>query len=224
MVNSKWFWLNPVVRLRAILVAVFATLSLTGCSVGYQVQSLEEYFLINNSTQEQKNSSSDKSLSQPPSTSLPNSRDRLQQSESASEWANENYPDNCEWFELDRVVDGDTLVVDRNIRVRMIGIDTPESKREGTPIQPYALEATQALKALLQDETKVCLVADQVGDDYDTYGRKLSYALTQGGVDLNAEMIKRGWAKAYTRFPMDRAQEFEGYERQARESKVGRWE
>ena len=201
-------------------------LILPGCSVGYQTQTLEEYFLINNSTQEQKNSSFNNSVNQPPSSSP-------QPGENASEWVNRNYPDNCEWFELDRVVDGDTIIVipppappsrGSEIRVRMIGIDTPESKREGTPIQPYALEATAALKNLLQGQSELCLIADEVGDQYDTYGRKLSYVFTRGGVDVNASMLIDGWAKAYTRFPMERAEAFEAYEQQAREAKVGRWE
>jgi len=137
------------------------------------------------------------------------------------------FPGQCDWLGFGRVVDGDTIIVfdaDGQVRVRMIGVDTPESKKEGTPIQDYALESSRVLKNLIGSPEQVCLIQDTIGDQSDIYDRRLSYVYTEAGIDLNAEMLRRGWAKAYLRFPFDRKPEFKTLEATAKESRVGRWE
>jgi micrococcal nuclease len=185
---------------------------LVGCANGDNTQSLQDYFKSINYVQEQNISAEVDS--------------RFQANLSSLEWAAAAFANRCEWYGLERVVDGDTIIVqgerDR-VRVRMIGIDTPESKKAGTPIEAYALQASSYLKALLQDELEVCLVEDAVGDKYDTYDRKLSYVFTSEGKDINATMIQGGLAEAYTRYPMERKEEFMGYEQAAREAKIGQW-
>jgi len=144
-----------------------------------------------------------------------------------SGWVKSNYPSDCDWVDFERVVDGDTLIVQdgrQRVRVRMIGIDTPESKREGTPIQDHALDSTRELQALLSDDRTVCLIQDEIGDQYDKYDRRLSYVFDEQGVDLNAEMLRQGWAVAYLRFPFERKSSFADLEATAKESAVGRWE
>ncbi len=177
------------------------SLFLFGCNFN-QGKDLDSFLLNKNTEQEQKISSK-------------------------NNWISQNFKIDCEWFDLERVVDGDTLIVqdekDR-IRVRMIGIDTPESKRKGTAIQPFAIEAGRKLKLLLEDETRVCLIEDEVGDKYDVYGRKLAYVFTQEGQDLNAEMIKSGLARGYFGFPFERKSEFREYENKAKEAELGVWE
>ena len=146
---------------------------------------------------------------------------------SDSVWVNENFPKDCDWINLDRVVDGDTIIVrDGAIRtrIRMIGIDTPESKKEGTPIQAYSLEATRVLQLSLEDDDQVCLIADETGDEYDTYGRRLSYVFAEDGQDLNAHMISVGLAKAYLSFPLERKSEFRELQKKAQQEAIGRWE
>ena len=148
-------------------------------------------------------------------------------SETSPDGLSTNYPQNCTWTQLERVVDGDTIIVqdgaDR-VRVRMIGIDTPESKRAGTAIQAHALDATRELQNLLTESDKVCLIQDKIGDQYDIYNRRLSYVLAEDGLDLNAEMLRQGWAKAYLRFPFERKEAFAALERTAKQAAVGRWE
>lgn len=142
-------------------------------------------------------------------------------------WVERKYPEKCEWLGFGRVVDGDTVIVFDNegqVRVRMIGIDTPESKKEGTPIQPYALESSRALKELIGDPLQLCLIQDELGDQLDIYGRRLSYLFTEAGLDLNAKMIEGGWARAYLSFPFERSTEFKDLELIAKEAKVGRWQ
>lgn len=185
---------------------------LQGCTVSGERVSLDVYHESKKYVQEHI-ISSNKNLD----NSLPN-----------FDWRAEAFKNRCEWFALERVVDGDTIIVldpEKNqVRVRMIGIDTPESKRAGTSIEPFALESTEALKQLLNEPAWLCLIEDRVGDKIDTYGRKLSYVFTAEGQDINADMILSGWAEAYTRFPMERKAEFEALELEARNAKVGRWE
>jgi len=195
------------------LVLVSLSLLLTACTVENTVLNLEEYFESINYVQEQNNSTN---------IEIQNNAVNVE-----SDWAQVAFANRCEWYDLERIVDGDTLIVNRNsdrIRVRMIGIDTPESKKEGTPIEAYALQASSTLKNLLQEESEVCLIEDLVGDKYDVYDRKLSYVFRTDGKDLNAAMIQLGMAQAYTRFPMERKDEFIGYEQAARQAKVGQWE
>jgi endonuclease YncB( thermonuclease family) len=59
---------------------------------------------------------------------------------------------------VDRVVDGDTLVVDGE-KVRLIGIDTPESVKPGTPVECFAKKASAFTKQLV-DHRRVRLVTD----------------------------------------------------------------
>lgn len=189
----------------------FSAFVLTACTADDLALSLEEYFQNSNYVQEQNNSSE---------------KELVYDKKERSAWADVAFSERCEWFDLERVVDGDTIIVhddQTRIRVRMIGIDTPESKKEGTAIEDYALEASAFLKALLVDTDEVCLVEDEVGDKYDTYGRKLSYVFTTEGADLNADMVKSGLAEAYTRFPMERGKEFEALEVLAQKSEMGKW-
>lgn len=195
-----------------IFIFVVSAILFFGCSPAKERVSLEVYHKNKKYVQEYNFSSKNK-------------EDISLQS---SDWGVEAFKNRCEWFELERVVDGDTIIVldvdKAPVRVRMIGIDTPESKKVGTPIEPFALEATEALKRFLEKAVSLCLVEDLVGDKVDTYGRKLSYVFSESGEDINALMLKTGWAEAYTRFPMERTEEFKILEREARKKSVGRWE
>src|SRR4051812_6321052 len=95
-----------------------------------------------------------------------------------------------------RVVDGDTLAVragKTNDKVRLIGIDTPESVKPNTPVQCFALAASARMKALLPAGTPVRLVRDV--DARDRYGRLLAYVY-RGSDDLfvNLALVHDGYA------------------------------
>lgn len=135
-----------------------------------------------------------------------------------------NFPENCRWALLDRIIDGDTVIVDEDEKIRFIGIDTPESKDIRKPLQRGALEATEETKRLLGDEQEVCLVSDAVGDEIDTYGRTLSYIFTKEGIDVNAELLKNGFARGYFYFPFSRRLEFEAYQQMAKNQSIGLWQ
>lgn len=113
-----------------------------------------------------------------------------------------------------RVLDGDTIELTNGRTVRYIGINTPERS------QPYYQEATTANRQLVEGKT-VRLEFDT--DTFDQYGRSLAYVWVNG-VMANLEMVKRGYANAYTVPPNVRYQnEFRQAEREAREAGRGLW-
>jgi micrococcal nuclease len=126
-----------------------------------------------------------------------------------------------------RVVDGDTLVIDRgfgNERLRYIGMDTPESVKPGSPVEFMAREASAANAALV-DGREVVLETDV--SDTDRFGRLLRYVWLREGdgwVLVNLELVRRGFAQAAS-FPPDvRWQdEFRQAQRDAREAGLGLW-
>ncbi len=107
------------------------------------------------------------------------------------------------YAELIRVIDGDTLLVSidgKNIKVRLIGIDTPESVHsDESKNNEYGDMASAYTSALLQDISDVWLEYDQ--EEYDRYGRILAYVwLSSESADdtyqdmLNYELIHDGYA------------------------------
>lgn len=95
------------------------------------------------------------------------------------------------------VVDGDTIDVKiggRNERVRLIGIDTPETKKPNTPIECYGPEASAFTASLLPIGAKVRIERDVVGRD--DYGRLLGYVhRVPDGLFVNVELVEEGFAK-----------------------------
>ena len=125
-----------------------------------------------------------------------------------------------QWRRVVRVVDGDTLLLDRNERVRLIGVDTPETVDPRRPVEWFGKEASAFTKRMVEGK-KVRLEYDQ--DRKDRFGRTLAYVYLEDGTFLNAEIVKQGYGHAYTQFPFKYLEEFRGYERQAREAQRGLW-
>jgi len=121
-----------------------------------------------------------------------------------------------------RLVDGDTLWVS-GVKVRLIGMDTPETHRPGTPVQCFGEAASRRMATLLPVGTAVRLVYDR--GRLDRYGRTLAYVYRSAdGLFINAQLVREGYAKVLT-IPPDTAHhsEFEALELQARRTGVGRW-
>jgi micrococcal nuclease len=99
-----------------------------------------------------------------------------------------------------QVVDGDTIDVrigGRKERVRLIGIDTPETKRPDTPVECFGPEATAFTESLLPEGTTVRIERDIVGRDH--FGRLLGYVhlVDDAGASatfVNVEIVRRGYA------------------------------
>ena len=124
------------------------------------------------------------------------------------------------YYEVERVIDGDTLDIDVIGKVRLIGIDTPETVDKRKPVQYFGKEASLFLTRLVQHE-KVRLEYEQ--NKTDKYKRTLAYVYMTDGTFVNAEIIKQGYGFAYIKFPFKYLEQFRAYEKEAREDKRGLW-
>jgi micrococcal nuclease len=125
-----------------------------------------------------------------------------------------------------RVVDGDTIVVSlggRDERVRLIGIDTPETVSPVKPVQCYGKQASAHTKALLPPGTGVRLVRDV--EARDVYGRLLAYVYRQSdGLFVNLELASDGYASLLTYPPnVAHVAQFRDAVAAARQRDVGLW-
>jgi Micrococcal nuclease (thermonuclease) homologs len=139
------------------------------------------------------------------------------------DFAETRFPESCSWYDLQRVVDGDTITVRENIKVRFVGVDTPEIKHPTKGLEPFGLEASQRTKDLLHDQDEICIIQDGIGDMVDRYGRMLGYIFTRDGVDINATLVREGYAKGYFSFPFERENEFRFYHDEAKAAARGLW-
>jgi micrococcal nuclease len=89
---------------------------------------------------------------------------------------------------VERIVDGDTLVVRGGARVRLVQIDAPESGEEC-----YSAASTRELARLAPPGSRVVLEADPTLDRVDRYGRLLRY-VHAGGANVNLVLVRRGAA------------------------------
>lgn len=126
-----------------------------------------------------------------------------------------------------RVVDGDTVDVSvsgERIRVRLIGINTPEVVDPRRPVECFGQEASRRAKEILSEKT-VILVPDSSQGTRDKYGRSLYYVFLPDGTLFNDQMIKEGYAHEYTyRTPYAYQAQFKASERQARSAHRGLWQ
>ncbi len=128
-----------------------------------------------------------------------------------------------------RVVDGDTadVLVEGMVsstRIRLLGINTPESVDPRRPVQCFGKEASRVLKEWIQGE-RVMLVEDPQADDRDKYGRWLRTIVLEDETDVNATLVLQGYAQAYVDFPMTKTRraELRALQRQAEAAKAGLW-
>ena len=119
-----------------------------------------------------------------------------------------------------RVIDGDTIELDGGERVRLIGVNAPESVDPRRPVERFGKEASEFTRRLAEGKS-VRLEYDE--ETQDRYGRTLAYIYLPDGTLLNAEIIRQGYGYAYTRFAYRRTQEFVRLEREAREQGRGLW-
>ncbi|HXG70900.1 MAG TPA: thermonuclease family protein [Gemmatimonadaceae bacterium] len=121
---------------------------------------------------------------------------------------------------VSRVVDGDTIVVDTVGTVRLIGIDSPETKDPRRPVDAFGAEASHQMSALaLNQDVRL----EFEGQRRDVYGRTLAYVYLADDRMLNVEMIRRGFAHAYTTYPFSKMEEFRSWQRDAQRDSRGLW-
>jgi micrococcal nuclease len=122
-----------------------------------------------------------------------------------------------------RVVDGDTFIARTNagkqIRIRLIGVDTPEST---TKQECFGKKASLFTKGLLLPGTGVSITYGK--GRLDKYGRTLAYVTTTKGVDVQRVLLQGGFARTMSIAPnTDRKMEFAALELAARAARVGLW-
>jgi len=125
------------------------------------------------------------------------------------------------------VVDGDTIRIDdggRRTTVRLIGVDTPElgdRQHPSAPPQPFARQASDFTRRMLTAQR--VRLEFEAGDRVDRYGRMLAYVFLADGTFFNRELLRRGLARAYTRYPFRYRDEFRADEATARHEHRGLW-
>ena len=124
------------------------------------------------------------------------------------------------------VSDGDTIGIEIDgveERVRLIGIDTPETKKPNTPIECFGPEATDFTESLLPKGTPLHVQRDV--EARDVYGRLLAYVYrSDDGMFINLEIAARGYARPLTIPPnVAHADDFVVAARTAEAANVGLW-
>ena len=122
------------------------------------------------------------------------------------------------------VADGDTFVVSMDgieERVRLVGVDTPETHHPSKPAQCFGPEASNFTKSLLEGKT-VKLSSDTKQPNRDKYSRLLRYAYTEDGRELNELLVSQGYAFA-TQFNTEKKQLLQSLQAEAKGKKAGVW-
>lgn len=136
-----------------------------------------------------------------------------------------------EWHKVIKVIDGDTLVIfmdGKNVTIRLIGIDTPETVDPRKPVQCFGKEASKKAKQILSD-TEVRIELDPSQGELDKYGRLLAYVYVPAnvrpeGILVNEYLISEGYAHEYTyNIPYKYQKDFQAAETTAREQNRGLW-
>ncbi len=137
-------------------------------------------------------------------------------------------------YKVERVVDGDTLKLSNGERVRLIGIDTPESK-DNAKLRKDSKRTGQNAKEIIEmgkraaDFTRKLVEGKEVKLEFDVsqrdkYGRLLAYVYLMDGTFVNAEIMKQGFAQVMTIPPNIKYQDlFLKLQKEARENKRGLW-
>ncbi len=124
------------------------------------------------------------------------------------------------------VVDGDTVEVRlgrRTERVRLLGIDTPETVKPGAPVDCFGPEASARTKALLPDGTEVRLTRDT--EARDRFDRLLAYLVrARDDLFVNRALVADGYARTLSIEPNDAHRaDLAAAEREARAAGRGLW-
>ncbi len=127
------------------------------------------------------------------------------------------------------VVDGDTFDADLDgvgkVRIRMLGVNTPETVDPRKAVECFGKDASDFSKSVLREGSRIRLDADAEADERDKYGRLLRNVILADGTDVNARLVAEGYAYAYTSFPLapERKAELIRLEREAKEAERGLW-
>lgn len=138
----------------------------------------------------------------------------------------ENNTATTKLYSVVRVVDGDTIVIsynNTNTKVRLLGINTPETVDPRKTVECFGKEASLYTKQLLQDR-QVSIVFDQTQGEKDKYGRLLAYVYRDDDLFVNKDLVVNGYAYEYTyHTPYLFQKEFKDAQTTARQEQRGLW-
>ncbi|MBI9018402.1 MAG: thermonuclease family protein [Phycisphaerae bacterium] len=135
-----------------------------------------------------------------------------------------------QYYTVIKVVDGDTIDIDKAdvisgksfTRIRLRGIDTPETKHPTQPVGYFGPEAAEfTRKTVLNKQIRIVLLENQ--DNRDKYGRLLAYVYLNDGRMLNKELISQGLGYVYPFYSHPLKEEFIDLEKKAKKDKAGLW-
>lgn len=118
-----------------------------------------------------------------------------------------------------KVIDGDTIIVEKAGKVRLLGVNAPEIKDTHRGVQRFGMESTMFTEQNLLGK-QVRLEYDEI--KVDKFGRTLAYVYVNDTL-FNAELIKRGYALVYAKYPFKYRDEFRRLEIDARKNGRGLW-
>lgn len=128
------------------------------------------------------------------------------------------------------VIDGDTLDVileGKKTRIRLLGIDTPETVHPRKPVEEFGKEASDFTKRTLLNQ-EIWLTFDH--EPIDHYGRRLAYIWQCGSsfsesscILFNAQVVSQGYGRMERRFQFRKYDEFDAFEKEAKKAKLWIW-
>jgi len=122
-----------------------------------------------------------------------------------------------------RVIDGDTIIVksgNKKIRVRLLGIDTPEINHKNKPMSSKeSMRALYFLKEKIEGKF-VFLKSEEPFVDY--FGRVLAYVFKDDEL-LNSSIVRKGYGRVFRRYPCKITPDLLSLESQAKKEKLGIW-
>lgn len=128
----------------------------------------------------------------------------------------------AEYAYVKRVIDGDTVVLADETRVRLIGIDAPEIENRDYAHrgEPYGEESKQLLKKWVEGKS---VDLRDGPEKEDRYHRRLAYLYLQDQALVNLQLVEAGAAEAYRKFPHPLQNDFFAAEKRAQDQKLGLW-
>lgn len=128
-------------------------------------------------------------------------------------------------FLVTYIADGDTIHINYygfEMSLRLIGVDTPETVDERTPVQCFGIEASNYLKSRLTNQ-QVYIESDPTQSDTDIYGRLLRYVYLDNE-DIGLSIIANGYGHEYTYYiPYQKQSEYQAAEEKAAKNGLGLW-
>lgn len=135
------------------------------------------------------------------------------------------------FYDVVRNVDGDTLLMAgeplgiEDFRIRLLGVDTPETVKPNTPVEPFGKEASEYVQQRLRENRyRVYLQWDT--EKKDKYGRFLGWVwLDEKQTCLNEELVRKGLARTLLQYPFSTEMKFrlQRAEQLAQQEKRGVW-